>query len=261
MEDLYSRKLRCQQSNDDFHAVYKLFMNALSGKFGQRTDNQLYEPVDIAGVKSVNELEGCRVFKAGGREYVLRAKSSSYAPDFINVVWAAYMTAYARLQLVYHLEQAFPYVYMCDTDSVFTTYEYCTGGELGDMSRKEGPSDWVFLNPKQYAGWDNKGNWIGRMKGVPRDLQPEYFERGRVTWKKPATLIESLRMGIEPGTWIERVRQDRPKPDKRICLHDVNPYEGSTDTRPYTYDEACSVFSRVPSFPPWNQDPLGLEEG
>jgi len=251
MQDLYLRRLRCQQSDDEFHAVYKLFMNALSGKFGQRTDNQLYEPVDVDSIKSVKELEGCMIFKAGGREYVIKARRSGHTPDFINVIWAAYMTAYARLQLVYHLEQAFPCVYACDTDSVFTTYEYCTGGELGDMSRKEGPSDWVFQYPKQYAGWDDLGNWIGRTKGVPRDLQPEFFETERSIWKKPATMKESLRMGLEPGTWIERIRQNRPKPDKRFSLHNINPSERSTDTRPYTYDEACSVFGKAPLLPEW----------
>jgi len=221
-------------------------MNALSGKWGQRMDNCLYEPVDIDSITDPRDLEGIVTLIAGSIEYYIKEKKSTYTPDFINVAWAAYMTAYARLYEIEYLEEAFPDVYACDTDSIFTRHTYDTGEDLGDMGVKCGPTDWVFLYPKQYASWDEDGRWSGKIKGVPRSGQEVYYRTGSYTWTKPATFKEAAREGVTPGDWIERTRTDREKYDKRVFLDSVDPFKDNTDSRPFTYEEAIAYFSEKP---------------
>lgn len=245
-EDIYLLRKQCKERGDSFEGIYKLFMNALSGKFGQKTDNELYEIVDISKVTSVDEIAGCQTFPVGKREYYIKGKPSTYTPDYINVAWAAYMTAYARLRLIYFLEQAFPNVYACDTDSVISCYEYPYSKEMGKMDLKGYMAKVVFQYPKQYAAWDELDSWVGHIKGVPRRLQPKFYDEGEVSWLKPATAKEALRLGVEPATWIEVARCDRPKLDKRLFLSETVGPDGTMDSRPYTYEEACEVFRVAP---------------
>ncbi len=251
MEALYKLRIAAQEEGDGFEGVYKLFMNALSGKFGQRYDSPLYEPIDVDGIRDPAELEGLLTVSAGNFEYYLREKRSAYDPDFVNVPWAAYMTAYARMHEIEALEEGFPDVFACDTDSVFTTHRYNLGDDLGDMDIKEAARDWVFLYPKQYASWESNGEWMGKVKGVPKRGQDQFIRTGSYTWSKPTTFKEAIREGVTPGDWVESTRTDRPKHDKRVYYNDVDPYTQSTDSRPFTIDEAAEYFSVSPGGEPW----------
>lgn len=251
MLDLYECRRKAILEGDSFEAVYKLFMNALSGKFGQRSDNSLYEPVDVDCITDPADLEGIVTLVAGALEYYVRPRVTHYEPDFINVSWAAYMTAYARLREIEYLEEAFPDVFACDTDSVFTTYRYEEGNDLGDMGVKTPSADWIFLYPKQYANWATDGSWSGKIKGVPRGGQSAYFRQGSYTWTKPATFKEAVREGVVPGDWIERTRTDRVKHDKRVYFDSIDPYSELTDSRPLTYDEAVEYYAYPPRGEDW----------
>lgn len=250
MVTLYERRLEAKRRGDRFEGVYKLFMNALSGKWGQRYENTLYEPVDVDSISDPDGLKGIVTEHAGDVEYFLKSIESHYTPQFVYVPLAVYMTAYARLHEIKYLEEAFPDVYACDTDSVFTHHSYELGNNLGEMGIKAEPRDWVYLYPKQYASHDREGNWTGRIKGVPRDLQEEFLTEGKVTWQKPSTFKEAVERGITPGDWIERERSDRDKYDKRVYLEEINPFTEVTDSRPFTYEEAEWYFSRkLPALP------------
>lgn len=242
MEDLYRHRMKASDADDAFQSVYKLFMNALSGKFGQRYDGSLYEPIDVDSIRDPAKLEGIMTIQVGNIEYYIRNKGRTYEPDFINVAWAAYMTAYARLHEIKFLEEAFPNVYACDTDSVFTTFPYQVGTQLGDMDIKEPPRDWMFMFPKQYASWSETGEWMGKVKGVPKGGQADYIMEGSYTWSKPATFKEAAREGVVPGDWIVRTRTDKAKYDKRVYTETVDPRTGLSDSRPFTYREALEYF-------------------
>ncbi|GAI14530.1 unnamed protein product, partial [marine sediment metagenome] len=211
-------------------------------KFGQRYDGDLYEPIDVDSIRDPADLEGIMTIQVGDIEYYVKNKGKTYEPDFINVAWAAYMTAYARLHEIEYLEEAFPNVYACDTDSVFTTYEYTTGSALGDMDIKDPARHWMFLYPKQYASWNASGDWAGKVKGVPKGGQAQYIETGSYSWSKPATFKEAAREGVVPGDWIDRTRTDRAKYDKRVYTDTVDPRSGCSDSRPFTYREALEYF-------------------
>jgi len=253
MRDLYAKRSHAQGAGDLFEKVYKLFMNALSGKWGQRADNGLYEPVDVDSISDPEELEGVTTLCAGDLEYYVRSKLTHYRPDYVNVPWAAYMTAYARLHEISYLEEAFPDVYACDTDSVFTDYPFRQDDDLGGMGIKVSPRDWVFLYPKQYASYGANGEWGGKVKGVPVTDQDTFIRSGSYSWTKPATFKEALREGVVPGDWIERTRTDRDKYDKRAFLRDVDPFTESTDSRPFTYDEALDYYSFRPPMVGWRE--------
>lgn len=246
MNDLYTKRQQVQQNNDLFEKVYKLFMNALSGKWGQRSDNNLYTPIDIDSLTDPTELEGIVTVFAGDIEYYIKSKETNYKPDFINVVWAAYMTAYARLHEIMYLEQAFPDVFACDTDSVFTHFPFITGNQLGDIGIKDTPRDWIFLYPKQYASWDSDGHWTGRVKGVPRHLQEQFLRTGEITWSKSATFKESIQLNVTPGTWITRKRTDCWKYDKRVFEKPFENISETIDSRAFEYAEAISYFAGKP---------------
>lgn len=253
MRELYCARQKARSEGQLFEKVYKLFMNALSGKFGQRSDNSLYEPVDVDSIINLRELQGIVTIRAGNVEYYIKEHPTMYQPDYINVAWAAYMTAYARLHEIAYLEEAFPDVYACDTDSVFTHYQFELSDELGGMGIKDTPKNCIFLYPKQYASWDSGGKWTGRVKGVPKELQEQYVREGQVSWSKPTTFKEALREHCTPGDWVVRTRTDRDKYDKRVFLRSVDPFVSNTDSRPFTCREAYEYFTHRPPCVPWRQ--------
>lgn len=123
----YSARLKAKAEGDAVHdLLYKIFMNSLYGKFGQR--NEVYDPVDDAPPDQIDYVQiyhpedrSWEFYKVFGGK-VWKKRDDEAAQEAFNSfpAIAAHVTAYARLLLWEAIETAGrENVYYCDTDSLF----------------------------------------------------------------------------------------------------------------------------------------------
>jgi hypothetical protein len=169
---------------------WKLMMNSLYGKFGAK-DEMLTISKD--------------------KERIITSSSR-----WSNVIWAAYVTCYARLTLLQYLRQA-EVVYYTDTDSVFTPNEMPVSKELGKLKLEGIYKRSEFFGNKVYVVDD-----VYRAKGVPRkkknsedDPAKDFIRTGRCIFRRPARLRESRRSTNQANVWYEAEKQFRAIYTKR----------------------------------------------
>lgn len=195
----YTARLAAKAAGDKVRdLLYKLFMNSLYGKFGQKSDEWERvgdaDPELVQEIKVVNaETKEATVHKIfGGSEFKKIAEEESYN-SFPAI--AAHVTAYARLTLAKYFTLAgWDNVYYCDTDSLFTCqqgYDRLAGtldlGRLGAL-KLEKSSDLVkILCPKDYQfGTDIKH------KGIRKDAKQITNDTWQTTtWPKLASFIKT----------------------------------------------------------------------
>jgi len=192
----YAQRRAATDPLGDLH--WKLMLNSLYGKFGQRD-----------GLEVIHQ----------DRSRTLATRGSGHA----NVVWAAYVTSYARLALLGHL-RACRVVYYTDTDSVFTPEHRPTSGDLGAL-KLEGVYDLCqFFGNKVYAvqGVDARGAVVdeAKAKGVPKDAARDFIRTGRAVYRKPARYRESRRSFAEANVWYDAEKRRDPLYTKRVILAD-----------------------------------------
>lgn len=173
IEDLYNLRMQAKKSKNEIYVLaYKLFMNSLYGKFGQRKkDSKCIGTCDIEDIYSERiydlEADDWTIIRCyGGKIYQERNTEEESFNSFPAI--AAAVTAYARMKLWGYIEKAgLDNVYYCDTDSVFVNLEgmqrlvpYMDDYELGMLKteRKEyhmqinAPKDYVFGNQVKLKG-------------------------------------------------------------------------------------------------------------
>lgn len=190
------RKQARKGSLDDVY--WKLMMNSLYGKFGQN--------------------DGLEIISQD------RLRTLTTSAGHANVMWAAYVTSLARIELLRHLRRAYE-CYYTDTDSLFTPNVQPTGPELGEL-KEEGTYEFVeFMGNKLYtftaSGPHGSCKRQGphnhaKAKGVPGETsrQPEaardFLRTGRCIFRRPIRLKESRTRGGDLNSWefVEKIRDD-----------------------------------------------------
>lgn len=133
----YNARLDAKHRGDDVHnLLYKLFMNALYGKFGQKdvdwniaTDDEGvplefdYDHVEQDSYFDYDAMEMVDYKIFGGR-MLIKDQEAKHRESFDSFpAIAAHVTAYARMLLWSFIESAgIEHVHYCDTDSVFVDY-------------------------------------------------------------------------------------------------------------------------------------------
>ncbi len=169
-------------------AFWKLMLNALYGKFGQKPGlTMIYQD----------------------RQFTLETD----APH-ANVIWAAYVTAYARLRLLRYL-RACSRVYYTDTDSLFTPDVLPTGDALGDLRHVGTYRRVDFVGNKIYTL-----DGTAKAKGVPVAHAAEFVKTGRAVYRKPARFRESRRTFARANVWYIVEKHLRKTYSKRIMYSD-----------------------------------------
>lgn len=127
----YNKRLESKAQDDEVRTLlYKLFLNSLYGKFGQKNNNwELIEPADPTEIKVYTLIRAggkrstVKVFGGGAFEKVELADGDGEAPNSFPAI-AAHVTAYARMLLWGFIETAGEdNVYYMDTDSLFVNKE------------------------------------------------------------------------------------------------------------------------------------------
>lgn len=226
----YGQRRQAKHALDD--VLWKLYMNSLYGKFGQRP-----------GLEMIYDDKAMK----------LQTDPSPAA----NVIWAAYVTCLARLKLLAFLRQCSA-CYYTDTDSLFTPDEMATSKELGDL-KLEGvyagmeakgnkmyaidmTADDVAKLPEKERIKFHEGDRPGvftryKAKGVQRaeikdgvlvaDAARDFIRTGRAVFRKPIRFRESRRLLMQPNVWVEMEKKREAVYTKRIIHEDgtTEPWE------------------------------------
>lgn len=205
----FSKRIQAQKIGDDARNIlYKLVLNNLYGKFGQRDEVESLQVLseeqafNLIHHKEINEL--VRIDESTAFYSVREEKKCRTSFPTI----AAMITASARIQLCEVLESC-EYPIYCDTDSIHCQDELSDdllGDDLGKLKVE------FYNSYARYGGkksYEIQGEKI-RQKGIPNkainpDLFSEMFEKGKaeIIYQKPLLLKSAIKKidDLEPSKW------------------------------------------------------------
>ena len=185
---------------------------------------------------------GVRMELIGGKPFVRYGRGVPYEHEWVNVLWAAQITALARIKLHRYLIMQGESIVYCDTDSVFSTAPIAGLGEgLGELSDPISYAEGWIVGPKLYSltrydhqlredgscslcGMDPKEALgrpcrIARAKGVPRSYALDFLQGKEVIFDSPVSARKQRHGGPQAGEWIEIHRERQLVPHRRTPLN------------------------------------------
>lgn len=233
VDGLYKYRLLYKSSGNPLENVYKILLNSTYGKFGQRQSGSIGWLREIEAKDFDAPIHPVNVIDLNKTAMVIDQINNSYTPTYLNVLWASYITAYARLHLYSLMEQVDFNVYYCDTDAIFTPEKMETSDSLGAVKEEISGHSGVFISPKFYSVTDNNGNTSYKVKGVPSGKQQQYYDGDQVTFTIPVSIMQGLKNGITPASWQIIQRTYHYEFDKRrLEPLDTNGFTGYATTSP-----------------------------
>jgi hypothetical protein len=225
VDKLYSLRQQLKQANDPREYVVKIMLNSLYGKFGQRRDAGLQEIKPISWWFKRGRKPQVEFRIIGDLVTVIVGKHIPYQPQYINTLWAAYITAYARLELFKYLEQFQDNVLYCDTDSIFIQSTMETSTALGGMKLEAENMTAEIIGPKAYILTSPSGVVKLKCKGVPQDHKLQFLQEGYAAFERPVGLLEAGKLKPKqdgtpfyPSEWKTVVKQAHDQDPKRVIL-------------------------------------------
>jgi len=193
----YEQRLKAKEEGNKVNdLLFKLIMNSLYGKFGQKSGEWKIigeTEKEGAGYEKVYDLESGKWLKYKWINGTLLARVDEKEGYDSFPAIAAHVTAYSRVKLFrYILQAGFDNVYYSDTDSLFVNdnglenlKSYLNNRELGLLKYEEEMYDLTLYGPKDYAY--HKGE---KHKGVPKKAERVGDNKWRyLFWPRISTLI------------------------------------------------------------------------
>jgi len=179
---------KLRQENPDKKEFYKLYLNSLYGKFGQREHLTDIIHVDDTSFIGLLEVEGEKYYIFKGYGF----KTTTTENRKYNVAVASAITSYARVKLYNEIKKINFNVVYVDTDSLFTTEKLETSTELGKL-KLECEGTFLGFRAKCYVIEDKV-----KFKGarVSLELLKNCGEEVSVELKKFPTLKEFIKNGV-----------------------------------------------------------------
>jgi len=218
--DLYNRRLICQKNGDPMEFAYKILLNSLYGKFGERFDKRKeLQPFN----HTIEQLQNIENFERNGDYIYYQVKSEP--KSHCIPIWAIYTTAYARLKLYDYLK-AYDPIY-CDTDCIITAHNLPTSDRLGDMKIENRIKEMMIIKPKFYTLKIKGFNSIDektKCKGLPHILKFNTVMKqcNLISYTKFAKFRESVRKHLVPNMKIFITKKISYLDDKRVFLKDLS---------------------------------------
>lgn len=219
---LFRRKRRARGLK---RQLVKTLMNGLYGKYGQQGRR-----VRCVSIDRFKRLER-RPLDAREWNGLVVWEEDAPPPPWGNMVWAAWVTARARVRIAERIAQlgergARPLY--CDTDSVMFTGR---GGRFpkvaaraGDFELKGKHTRLLLVGKKEYALETEPGKWLAHAKGVPLLARYRYLTEGRADFERPVRLRESMRSGETVNEWRRREKVRRVDLKARALLDGTLPH-------------------------------------
>jgi hypothetical protein len=222
---LFNLRTSLKMRGDPREKIVKILLNALYGKFGQRQDAGLEKLLTYEEWRELGAPEGSIPVFYGDTVLFRSPVTFGRQPDFANTLWAAYIAAYARIELLRAMLDCPEETLYCDTDSLFTTGTMPVSHELGGLKLEHEASRCIVYGAKLYTIEREDGTQINKAKGVPKRVQGAFLEEGRVTYEKPLGFLEANVRHALPSEWIQIEKVIRSRPNKR-CYEPMS--EGGT---------------------------------
>ena len=211
--DLFNKK---RGARGPLRTIYKLLLNALYGKFGQKGDKVVSMPLERFRKLPRAPLDW-RVWN-GLAVYRLAA----VPPPWSNNVWPAIVTARARIRLhaeMFKIVDRGGRLFYCDTDSIMFDLKGARYprevSEPGKFELRGRFKSILIVGKKEYMIEDFSGKIELHAKGVPFSVREDYLRTGRAEFKRPVKILESTRSGGKPNVWRTVSKQRRVSFDKR----------------------------------------------
>jgi hypothetical protein len=226
MQVLYDQRLDLQKSKNPGEVVIKLCMNSLYGKWAQNFMRN--EEIKHINNCSFKELQDCPIGYLKG-EWVVMGEREGKCPDFVNPIFSAYTTAYARDMLYKLIAKDEKNFYYCDTDSLISKHDYPVSSRLGGLKLVGSIKQGIIVRPKMYM-FDHRC----KCKGVPK-ISSEKFEdilsHKRVAVEHFTQFKESVRRGFSfnqrhdfyKSLSLEDSKRSWPEPFSTVSLQDSAP--------------------------------------
>lgn len=223
--DLYNERMK-NIKNRPIQMTYKLLMNSLYGKFGQKIEP---EP-EIRTMQSMNKEYFIKLWNnpetkvrvVNGHVFYNYTKPK-HISSYINPIYSIYVTAYARDFLYKTLPDD---VYYMDTDSCITKQNLETGGMLGEWKKELDIDSGIIIKPKFYVVNDR-----AKVKGCSKIdydktidiLLGKYYSEKRKCWvakpyefEKIIKFKEALARGLSFNEIVNTQKEMGLEDDKRI---------------------------------------------
>jgi uncharacterized protein YeeX (DUF496 family) len=228
----YTKRMEAKkQKNEVLTKLYKLFLNSLYGKFGEK--NNHYEKIGEADPKIIS-VE--KVYNADTDEFyyiktfgggIFRKNNDPDNMESMNSfpAIAAHVTAYARMKLWEVIETAgLENVYYCDTDSVFVNKEgsirliqagLIDNYELGKLKLEKKSSGMEIYGVKDYVFCGKT-----KLKGVPKNAKKisenkyavtvwrgisKYLKKGQLNEYENEVMIKELKRNYNKGQIYDEI--------------------------------------------------------
>lgn len=227
---LYKRRQELKAAGDPRQHVYKIMLNSLYGKFGQRQDAGLREIKDILRWFDLGQPDYGDFIEIGDSAFWVIEKHIPQQAPYVNTLWAAYITSHARLELYEYMLQAGHDLIYCDTDSVFVHGELPVSNQLGAMKLEHLKVNVEVYGPKAYfLTFDDTVTSL-KCKGVPTANRLQFLLEGQTTFEHPTGVLEA---GIHnrvhkddiyyPSQWRKITkRQHLDQPKRRLLVPDFD---------------------------------------
>lgn len=222
VQHFYEKRLNSQLNNDSKEFFYKILLNSLYGKFGQRDIcKRIENPERVKSImQSDNWKDRYDIKYYSVNVWYLEEKNASMISKNTWAGWAAFVTSYARVSLAKAIRDNKNVLY-CDTDSIHLSKEPSLvdlkmGNKLGEWKLEATNVPFAqYWEPKVYRFLDSrKNNLKVKHKGVNMsdgDLTKIQFARNLVKYRS------ALRRNLEMGDFIVV-----PKRSKRYFKGDKN---------------------------------------
>lgn len=224
-----------RRKHDPLEVAVKLMLNSLYGYIGMRPtfESNYVMPLPPGTTMRDWPYHDVKVL----RDHILMRRSSlaRRRPKFSNPLWAALITAEARLRLYRHMEVYGADLLYVDTDSVIVWSEIQAGdGSPGELRFQGMYEESTILAPKMYRLQSVMGAPRMAHAGIPEWQVEQLLADGQIRRAHDVGVMEGFHTGLEPGRRVFMPTDRRYEMGKRIPL-DPRPLgqrEGWTDTRP-----------------------------
>lgn len=215
VKHFYSLRLNAKTNEEKY--FYKILLNSLYGKFAQGNEIQTLQSGEIN-----EKTSGLIFYDYKGMAYFVdneKTNTSLYS----NIIWSAYVTAYARIILHKLLVKDEKNLIYTDTDSIFTyNKNFPIGKEIGNLKLESKSHSGLFLLPKLYFLFNSKDELDkAANKGFPvsSDTMMRFlYQSGFSVRRKPIRLRSALSRGIEFNTWLFLLKFIKHNYNKRMVL-------------------------------------------
>jgi len=206
VETLYARRQGYLAEGNARHALLKLILNSLYGRFGLNPDHALYRLIRLPQTPDWSALRGYTTSEWNDEVVAYGEMPSWGMPSYVNVLFAAQIASDARLRLTSALLGEGERAIYCDTDSLLTTGALPVGEGLGEWRQQmsDGTADIIGL--KEYSLHNEVMGDRYVAKGVPSRAMKEYLRDGSARFKRALRVREAIASGRNPSEWVETLR-------------------------------------------------------